>query len=176
MLPNLPQHDHANQSLVDTILVCQDVPEAGTILRSDLPYDTFCEFGQVVFLTQQGALSRDHVGQIFGLRSFDQMARVDTKPNVAGMAGAWHWPVPIRYKKRQSMGSFLLAFEECDPVSLTVYREWPQETFVGVMGFNCGDQPIRAAWPITIFTHRCSSKASVSGAGTPSLASCPFRF
>ena len=144
MLPCASSHDIVDVLPIDAVLSSElgSAVDIGNIFGSHPSYNLVGDFRFGSGLSSARTRSRYHISDIFSLRSFDNMTRIDASGNIASMARARSGPTPISQVERNSMRENHFPMKSASSVTILVFPEWPDKAFIGVVDGYGMDDPV----------------------------------
>jgi hypothetical protein len=118
---------------VNAILFCEDRAVAGNVFTPDATNQIVCQFGATDSSANGIPFPGNHIANIVLVSSFDDVARIETKSNVASMASAGKRPATVGQKESDSMDALSFAVELNSAVPALGFASSPQEAFIGIM-------------------------------------------
>jgi len=161
----LPTMDNVCQLASANVVPCsKSITVPRRVLRTNSFYCFFCKFCRAAFATVSSSSFVDSILNIVRVRSFKEMARIETQWSIASMKGVRLRPSSVSDLESKARDANFPPSDINLSVASSCLTERPQQALIGIVSGNLFGDPngkrfIDKLW----IGHRCSPKTSMFG-------------
>ena len=174
MPPRFPHDDIVSVLSIDSVFSTKGdravVTRIGDVVAAHRTHNILCDFGVRVSTPPKGRVSLGSVSHVVAVCAFEQVARIYTVADIAGMPSFRHRPSTVSKKKGKSMGEGFLSLKPARCIPICIQNKTVNNAVIRRLG-DFVENPLGVG--DNLGRHRCSSKASVLG-GNALTSVSPF--